>query len=105
MFVADLLSHSVLLNTVIIIPSVSRNSTLQVQQTHIVSMEQLIEQNQAGMGSFSRSTVLRNKQEKSISAPIMVGLLSLANNLPSNKKLMFIRARAKSRVQGVHGIN
>lgn len=42
MFGVDLLSHSVSQNTVIIIPSVSRNSTLQVQQTHIVSVEQLI---------------------------------------------------------------
>lgn len=52
------------------------------------------------MGSFSPPTVLRKKPKKSIFAPIMVGLLSLANNLPSDKNLMFIRARAESSPRG-----
>lgn len=78
---------------------------LKVQQTHIVSLEQLIGENQAGVGLFSCPTVLRTKGKKSIFAPIMVGLLGLANNLPLDNKLMFIGARAKSRVQEVHGIN
>lgn len=72
---------------------------LQVQQTHIVSVAQLIGQNQAGVGLFSCPTVLGNKRKKSIFASIRVGLLSLANNLPSDNKLRFVRARAKSQVQ------
>lgn len=77
----------------------------QVAQTHIVSVEQLIGQNQVGMGSSPRPTELRKEQKKSIFAPIMVGLLSLSNYLPSDQKLMFIGAKAKSGVQEVHPIN